>query len=156
MIRGALEEPGRIHDLIRMRGDVKLTATFDAGGEGHGTVEGSMNNFEFLRNNIWSTDVNFRILRNDPSEDDAAVLLQEANIGADGSFSGGAKATYNGVGGDGVDNFTNDGTYEGAFYGRRTLGDLEAAGHWNLRMNTGGDPGRGALIGSFGAKSEQP
>ena len=162
MIRGTREEAGRLTELIRMRGDVKLTATLDEGGSLHsqGTVSGSMNNFEFLRNDIWSTDVNFRMLRNDLSRTDkAAVLLQTGDIEADGSFSGVARATYNGVGGGGVDNFTNDGTWGGAFYGPRELGKLEAAGYWNLRMNTdqgGGipDPGTGALIGSFGVRSE--
>ncbi len=161
LIRGTLEEADRLTELIRMRGDVKLTAEFNgvdmADDPGHGTVSGSMNNFEFLRNDIWSTDVNYRILRNDPArEDKAAVLLQEANIGADGSFSGVAAATYNGESGVGVDNFDN-GTYGGAFYGDRKLGELEAAGYWNLRMNAAGgnpDSGRGALIGSFGAVSE--
>ena len=158
MIRGTLEEAGRINELIRMRGDVKLTATLDAGGaDNQGTVAGSMNNFEFLRKGIWSTDVNFRMLLNDTShDDDAAVVLNTAAIGADGSFSGVAAATVNGESGSGADNFDN-GTYGGAFYGPRVLGMLEAAGHWNLRMNaTGGspNPGRGAIIGSFGARSE--
>ena len=156
MIRGALEEPGRIHDLIRLRGDVKLTATFDAGGGGHGTVEGSMNNFEFLRNNIWSTDVNFRHLLNDPAHaDKAAVVLESGNIAANGSFSGVAKSTKTaGVGGD-AHNY-NDGTYGGAFYGPRVRGELEAAGYWNLPMHTSPQAGTGALIGSFGARSEPP
>ena len=161
LIRGTLEEADRLTELIRMRGDVKLTASFNgvntAGNPGHGTVSGSMNNFEFLRNDIWSTDVNYRILRNDPVRSDkAAVLLQEADVGANGSFSGVAAATYNGESGVGVDNFDN-GTYGGVFYGDRKLGELEAAGYWNLRMNAAGgnpNPGRGALIGSFGAKSE--
>ncbi len=162
MIRGTLEEAGRLTELIRMRGDVTLTATFNArnaadDASGHGAVQGSMNNFEFLRNDIWSTDVNYRILRNDPARTDAAaVLLQAADIGADGSFRGVARATYNGVGGTGIDNFTNDGAWGGAFYGPKTLGELEAAGYWNLRMNTAGDPGRGALIGSFGVVSDPP
>ena len=163
LIRGTLEEADRLTELIRMRGDVKLTAQFNgvdmADDPGHGTVSGSMNNFEFLRNDIWSTDVNYRILRNDPEHaDKAAVLLEEADVGANGSFSGVAAATYNGESGNGVDNFDN-GTYGGVFYGPRELGKLEAAGYWNLRMNAAGgnpDSGRGALIGSFGARSEPP
>ena len=114
MIRGTLEEAGRINELIRMRGDVKLTATLNAGGDDNqGTVIGSMNNFEFLRKGIWSTDVNFRMLLNDTSHaDDAAVVLETAAIGADGSFSGVAAATVNGDSGSGADNF-DDGTYWG-------------------------------------------
>ena len=158
MIRGTQEESNRLGELIRLRGDVKLTATLDAGGaDNQGTVTGSMNNFEFLRFGIWSTDVNNRMLLNDTShDDDAAVVLNTAAIGADGSFSGVAAATVNGESGSGADNFDN-GTYGGAFYGPRVLGMLEAAGHWNLRMNAAGgspNPGRGALIGSFGAVSE--
>ena len=154
MIRGSLDEPGRIHDLIRLRGDVKLTATL-GGGSSNGTVSGSMSNFEYLRHGIWTADTNFRFLRNDPArEDKAAVLLEAVNIEADGSFSGGvAKSTKTaGVGPD-AHNY-NDGTYGGAFYGPRELGELEAAGHWNLPMHTAPQAGTGALLGSFGAKSE--
>ena len=109
MIRGTLEEARRINELIRLRGDVKLTATLNAGGANNqGTVTGSMNNFEFLRKGIWSTDVNFRMLLNDTShDDDAAVVLQSADIEADGSFSGAAAATVNGTSGSGADNFDN-------------------------------------------------
>ena len=154
MIRGAMEETDRVHELIRLRGDVKLTATLnESGADSQGTVTGSMNNFEFLRRGIWSTDVNFRMLLDDG--DDVAVELRSAAIKADGSFSGVAAATVNGAGGSGADNF-DDGTYGGAFYGPQVLGMLEAAGAWNLRMNKEGgnpNPGRGAIIGSFGARS---
>ena len=157
MIRGTLEEADRVNELIRMRGDVTLTANLNEGGAGQGTVSGFMKDFEFLRHNVWSADVNYRHLRNDLSHDDeAAVVLEAGNIGPDGSFSGVAAATFNGESGMGPDNFDN-GTYGGAFYGPRELGKLEAAGYWNLRMNAAGgnaQPGRGAILGSFGAKSE--
>ena len=154
MIRGTLEEAGRINELIRLRGDVKLTATLNAGGANNqGTVTGSMNNFEFLRKGIWSTDVNFRMLLNDTShDDDAAVVLQSADIEADGSFSGAAAATVNGTSGSGADNF-NNGTYGGAFYGPRVLGiargrrRMESADERRGRQIR--NPGRGAIIGSL-------
>lgn len=91
-----------------------------------------------------------------------AVILESANVMADGSFSGVAYAAHNsahdpddsgplGPGG-GARNFA-DGAYGGAFYGPR---ELEAAGYWRLPVATGAHPGAGALIGSFGARSERP
>ena len=50
-----------------------------------------------------------------------------------------------------------DGTYGGAFYGPRTLGDLEAAGYWRLPVAVGAPAtSAGTLLGSFGARSEPP
>ena len=153
-------------DLIRLRGAVELTANLNAGGgDGHGTVSGFMKDFEFLQNGVWTADAYYRYLENEPADAPAvanrgkAVLLESADIGADGSFSGVAHAAHNGVGfGEGNKNFA-PGQYGGAFYGPRELGELEAAGHWYLPRadDTSGSPhpGTGAILGSFGAKSEE-
>ena len=47
-------EGGHITRLVRLRGDVSLTANLNASGGGHGTVQGSMENFEFLGDGGWS------------------------------------------------------------------------------------------------------
>ena len=99
--------------LIRLRGDVKLTATLnESGADSQGTVTGSMNNFEFLRRGIWSTDVNFRMLLDDG--DDVAVELRigrhqgrrllQRRCGRDGQRGGRAVAPI----------ISDDGTYGGA------------------------------------------
>ncbi len=169
---------GAISRIVRLRGDVELTATFNASGGGHGTVSGAMRDFEFLHNGVWGNDVYDRILLNadagadypvagDPRPGNA-VILEAGNIGADGSFSGVAYAAANsahdpdGPGGPmgpgaRVHNFA-DGAYGGAFYGPWTLGELEAAGYWRLPVATGMLPAQsaGTLLGSFGAVSEEP
>ena len=170
MMRETKAGGGAGFDLIRLRGAVELTANLDAGGGGHGTVEGFMKDFEFLQNGVWTADTFYRYLENEPADAPAvanrgkAVLLKSADIGADGSFSGVAHAAHNGVGyGEGTNNFA-PGQYGGAFYGPRELGEIEAAGHWYLPMaidhptdTSLGDPhpGVGAILGSFGAKSEE-
>ena len=170
---------GAISRIIRLRGDVELTANLNAGGDdGHGTISGAMRDFEFLHNGVWGNDVYHRLLENADAADypvandprpGNAVILEEANIGAGGSFSGVAYAAANSAHdpddsgpmgpGAGIHSFA-DGTYGGAFYGPRTLGELEAAGHWRLPVRTylnADAPARsaGTLLGSFGAKSEE-
>ena len=153
--------------LVRLRGDVTLTANLNAGGtNGHGTIRGSMRDFEFLNNGVWGTDTNHRILGNAQgtgyAADDIrlgnAVMLEAANVTAEGSFGGVAYAAHNSSRGRGKDNFVN-GTWGGTFYGPRELGALEVAGHWRLPVAlpaVNPDPAAGTLIGSFGAKSERP
>ena len=153
--------------LVRLRGDVTLTANLNADGtNSHGTIQGSMRNFEFLNNGVWGTDTNHRILGNAQgtgyAADDArlgnAVMLEAANVTAEGSFGGVAYAAHNSSRGRGKDNFVN-GTWGGTFYGPRELGALEAAGHWRLPVAlpaVNPEPAAGTLIGSFGAKSERP
>ena len=170
---------GAISRIIRLRGDVELTANLNAGGDdGHGTISGAMRDFEFLHNGVWGNDVYHRLLENADAADypvandprpGNAVILEEANIGAGGSFSGVAYAAANSghdpddsgpMGpGAGIHSFA-DGTYGGAFYGPRTLGELEAAGYWRLPVRTYLNPdaparSAGTLLGSFGAKSEE-
>ena len=170
---------GAISRIIRLRGDVELTANLNAGGDdGHGTISGAMRDFEFLHNGVWGNDVYHRLLENADAADypvandprpGNAVILEEANIGAGGSFSGVAYAAANSAHdpddsgpmgpGAGIHSFA-DGTYGGAFYGPRTLGELEAAGHWRLPVRTYLNPAAparsaGTLLGSFGAKSEE-
>ena len=166
MMQRQTEIPDAGYDLIRLRGAVELTANLNAGGgDGHGTVSGFMKDFEFLQNGVWTADVYYRYLENEPADAPAeanrgkAVLLESADIKANGSFSGVAHAAHNGVGfGEGNKNFA-PGQYGGAFYGPRELGKLEAAGHWYLPRadDTSGSPhpGTGAIFGSFGAKSEK-
>ena len=170
---------GAISRLIRLRGDVELTANLNAGGDdGHGTISGAMRDFEFLHDGVWGNDVYHRLLENADAADypvandprpGNAVILEQANIGAGGSFSGVAYAAANSghdpddsgpMGpGAGIHSFA-DGTYGGAFYGPRTLGELEAAGYWRLPVRTYLNPdaparSAGTLLGSFGAKSEE-
>ncbi len=167
------DAPVAISRIIRLRGDVELTAKLNAGGDGHGTISGAMRDFEFLHNGVWGDDVYHRLLENAIAADHTtpndprpgnAVILEQANVGADGSFSGVAYAAANsahdpddsGPMGPGArtHNFA-DGTYGGAFYGPRTLGELEAAGYWRLPVaTTGARAEAGTLLGSFGAKSE--
>ena len=81
-----------ISRIIRLRGDVELTAELNAGGAGHGTISGAMRDFEFLHNDVWGRDVRYRILDNArvanyPVADDPrpgnAVILESADVGAD-------------------------------------------------------------------------
>ncbi len=168
---------GAISRIVRLRGDVELTATFNAGGGGHGTVSGAMRDFEFLHNGVWGNDVYDRILLNADATDypvagdprpGNAVILESADVGADGSFSGVAYAAAHsahdpdGPGGPmgpgaRTHNFA-DGAYGGAFYGPKTLGELEAAGYWRLPVAAVGTPATsaGTLLGSFGAVSDPP
>ena len=147
-----------ISRLVRLRGDVSLTATL-GGGSSNGAVSGFMKNIEFLTDGAWST----LYLQNHPTaEDNKAVDLQSANIGADGSYAGVATPVFDTAG-------FAEGRYGGAFYGPRELGELETAGYWMLPRNlthafAGCPSGRegaacvtfGSIIGSFGAVSEEP
>ena len=161
-----------ISRIIRLRGDVELTAKLNAGGDGHGTISGAMRDFEFLHNGVWGDDVYHRLLENADAADHSvaddprpgnAVILESANVKADGSFNGNAYAAANsahdpddsGPMGPGArtHNFAV-GTYGGAFYGPRMLGELEAAGYWRLPVATGARAEAGTLLGSFGARSE--
>ena len=154
-----------ISRLVRLRGDITLTANLNAGGtDSQGTIQGSMRNFEFLNNGVWGTDTNYRILG--PAQGTGytandlrlgnTVMLEQTDIKVDGSFNGVAYAAHNSPRGQGTDNFAN-GTWGGAFYGPRELGALEAAGYWRLPENAGThDSPAGTLVGSFGARSERP
>ena len=157
---------GNISQLVRLRGDVSLTATLGGGGS-NGTISGSMENFEFLQSGAWSKLPHIIFGHSNAATTDG-VTLMSADIGADGSYAGVAKTTD-------TDNARfGDGRYGGAFYGLQERGELETAGYWMLPRHisgTGVDAGLeschnartgpscitfGSIIGSFGAVSEPP
>ena len=155
---------GHISRLLRVRGDVSLTATL-GGGTSNGSINGSMVNFEYLRNGVWSKFPNLVLSHADQKTMDG-VTLMPADIGADGAYAGVAKVMA-----DRNKRF-GEGRYGGAFYGPRTLGELETAGYWMLPRHIGEDSSPescpstvrtggscttfGTIIGSFGAVSEPP
>ena len=152
---------GHISRLVRVRGDVTLTATL-GGGSDDGNIAGSMVNFEYLRNGVWSKFPNLVLSHADQKTLDG-VTLESAAIGADGAYAGVAKVMA-----DRNKRF-GEGRYGGAFYGPRTLGELETAGYWMLPRHIGDDSSPescpssvrtggscttfGSIIGSFGAVS---
>ena len=152
---------GNISQLVRLRGDVTLEATL-GGGSSNGAIEGSMENFEFLQSGVWSK-LPHSIFGHSNDATTDGVTLESADIGADGSYAGVARTTET------ANARFEEGRYGGAFYGPRTLGELETAGYWMLPRHIG-DPsslescpsGRtgpacvtfGTIIGSFGAVSE--
>ena len=157
---------GNISQLVRLRGDVSLTATL-GGGDSNGTISGSMENFEFLQSGAWSKLPHIVFGHSNDATADG-VTLELADIGADGSYAGVAKTTD-------TDNARfGEGRYGGAFYGLQERGELETAGYWMLPRHisgTGVDAGLeschnartgpscitfGSIIGSFGAVSEPP
>ncbi len=155
---------GNISQLVRLRGDVSLTANLNEGGDGHGTISGSMKNFEFLQSGAWSK-LPHGVFGHSNAATTDGVTLMRADIGADGSYAGVAKTAET------ANKRFGEGRYGGAFYGPRVLGDLETAGHWMLPRHIGEDssleschssrPGPscttfGSIIGSFGAVSEPP
>ena len=82
------------------------------------------------------------------------VTLGSGVIAADGTYTGATTtATPAGVDASHVAAF-EDGAFEGAFYGPKTLGDLETAGSWYLPPAVSGTAG--AALASFGAKSVAP
>ena len=154
---------GHISRLLRVRGDVTLTATL-GGGSDNGDIEGSMVNFEYLRNGVWSKFPNL-VLSHDTQKEMDGVTLMPADIGADGAYAGVAKVMAS------ANKRFGEGRYGGAFYGPRTLGELETAGYWMLPRHIGEDSSPeschttrvgascttfGTIIGSFGAVSEPP
>ena len=154
---------GHISRLLRVRGDVSLTATL-GGGASNGSINGSMVNFEYLRNGVWSKFPNVVLSHNSQKTLDG-VTLESADIGADGAYAGVAKVMAS------ANKRFGEGRYGGAFYGPRTLGELETAGYWMLPRHIGEDSSPeschtertggscttfGSIIGSFGAVSEPP
>ena len=154
---------GHISRLLRVRGDVTLTATL-GGGADNGDIEGSMVNFEYLRNGVWSKFPNL-VLSHGTQKTLDGVTLESAAIGADGAYAGVAKVMAS------ANKRFGEGRYGGAFYGPRTLGELETAGYWMLPRHIGEDSSPeschtartgsscttfGSIIGSFGAVSEPP
>ena len=120
-----------------LRGDVVLTVSIPK-GTGAGTLEGTMRNFQrwHRESGYWTAYI-----------DGFAVTLNNADITADGTFTGttavAPAAARSSLNSDGAGNFT------GTIYGPRTdSSDLEIAGSWHA-----GDSGSLATItGSFGAK----
>ena len=150
-----------ISQLVRLRGDVALTATL-GGGVSDGTISGTMENFEFLRNGAWST-LPVEVLAHGTQKQDNGVNLESAEIGTDGSYAGVAKLMSS------ANKRFGEGRYGGSLYGPRELGKLETAGYWMLPRHIGDDSSFeschtarartscitfGSIIGSFGAKSE--
>ena len=149
--------------LVRLRGDVTLSATL-GGGSSNGSIEGSMQNFEYLRNGVWTRFAHHVFGHYNPATTDG-VTLMPADIGADGSYAGVAKTAED------ANRRFGEGRYGGAFYGPRTLGELETAGYWMLPRHIGDDLSSGSchtmrpgvscitfgnIVGSFGAVSEPP
>ena len=80
---------GNISQLVRLRGDVSLTATL-GGGTSNGAIEGSMKNFEFLQSGAWSK-LPHGVFGHSNAATTDGVTLMSADIGADGSYAGVAK-----------------------------------------------------------------
>ena len=112
---------------------------------------------------MWSKFPNSVLSHKDQKTMDG-VTLMSANIGADGAYAGVAKVMA-----DRNKRF-GEGRYGGAFYGPRTLGELETAGYWMLPRHIGDDSSPescraavggascttfGTIIGSFGAVSAE-
>ena len=155
-------EGGYTSQLVRLRGDVSLTATL-GGGASDGAIEGSMENFEYLRNGAW-TRFAHGVLSHYTQPTENGVNLESADIGADGSYAGVAKVKAS------ANRRFGEGRYGGSLYGPRELGKIETAGYWMLPRHIGEDSSReschtdrtgsacitfGSIIGSFGAKSEE-
>ena len=127
-----------------LRGDVTLTVTIPK-GSGTGTLWGLINNFQRWHEKYqgWFTYTtnNFH------------VLLNEATISENGTFSGLASAS--GGAAYFLDNNNRAGSYKGSFYGPRTdRNDLEIAGSWTVGTNT--NDREKDFYGSFGAKQRPP
>ncbi len=154
-------EGRHISQLVRLRGDVTLEATL-GGGTSDGTIEGSMKNFEYLRNGAW-IEFPHAVLSHHSQATMNGVNLESADIGENGSYAGVAKVMAS------ANKRFGEGRYGGSLYGPQRLGELETAGYWMLPRHIG-DPsslescptGRagtscitfGSIIGSFGAVSE--
>ena len=151
---GMVMEPhsdrSQVERLIRMRGDVTLSATIG----GANTITGSITNFETPSGRAWGPYA--------PLTD--SVRLTNGTIAADGSYEG--DTTVDGA----ASHLWDAGAFGGNFYGDRGGPDLETAGWWYLTSRgytppqtnplTGADardyPGRpdfrySGAFGSFGA-----
>ena len=119
----------------QLRGEVELTATI-SGTASNNRIAGKISNLD-----VWDSNGYWKPYASVTGD----IALGSATIGADGYYGGNIT---------GVAGFGNS-HYIGAFYGPTT--DLETAGSWYLQgTNQGAGALRKAVVGSFGAKLEQP
>ena len=151
----ARSNPGSASDLFteseRLRGTVELTAMIGGTASGNNTITGSIKGIEVTREGLWTNSLDSQSGNPLRMPD---VTLGSGVIAADGTYTGATTtATPAGVDASHVAAF-EDGAFEGAFYGPKTLGDLETAGSWYLPPAVSGTAG--AALASFGAKSVAP
>ena len=123
-----------------------------------------MERFEYLRNGVWSKFPN-SVLSHKESKDDGRG---DPDVRQHRSGTALTRA-WSKVMADRNKRF-GEGRYGGAFYGPRTLGELETAGYWMLPRHIGDDSSPescraavggascttfGTIIGSFGAVSAE-
>ena len=142
---------GDFTESERLRGTVELTAMIGGTASGNNTITGSIKGIQVTREGHWTNSLDSQSGNPLRMPD---VTLGSGVIAADGTYTGAATtATPAGVDASHVAAF-EDGAFEGAFYGPKTLGDLETAGSWYLPPAVSGTAG--AALASFGAKSVAP
>lgn len=144
--------------LLRMRGDVSLSAVFGADAESGGnTMSGAIDNFEALVGGVWRRTVpadNFHI---------GEVSLRPTGIDHEGAYGGRVNVLPDGKWGDArraeadeVGEFYRfGGEYRGRFYGPSTdmQGPEETAGWWRI-VGGGANNEVHQVVGSFGARRQ--
>ncbi len=153
-VMAAIRKP--TESLLRMRGDVSLTAIFGADAESGGnTMSGDIDNFEALVDDVWRRTVpadHFHI---------GEVSLHSTDIDQEGAYGGQVGVSPDGKWGDAqragneeVGEFYRfGGEYRGRFYGPSTdtQGPEETAGWWRI-VGGGANNEVHQVVGSFGAR----